>query len=304
MTAGKTVGTDAPARPFQWGSVTAQLLASQSWSDSSAYNFLRPAAEMAWVSDQHRVSLQLTPHGGAQIQVAGSRSLEFTPLAPLSFTPAGVAVRTVMGEGTALAVMQSPQIYDEVAAEMTHVGRIDFEPLWSIDDPVLERLARLMQREIAGTFGDDLLMPVLSRAIAVQIARYFAGPSAKLAETGKLAVSRVSRVLDYIDAHLGDRLSLEAIADIACLSPFHFTRCFKYTVGSSLHQYVIRRRIQRAKELIALSRLSLAEIAISVGFDSQAALTSRFTREIGIAPGAYRRECLGERAGQVTDERG
>jgi AraC family transcriptional regulator len=298
------VGAPAPARPFQWGSLTtAELFTSRSWSDGSAFNFRRSAQEMSWVSDQHRVSLQLRPVRDASIQVEGGRTSEFAALAPLSFTPAGVAIRTVMSESTVLAVMQSPQTYDDLAAEMTGARRIDLDPLWSIDDPVLERLARLMQREIADTFGDDLLMPVLSRAIAVQIARYFAGPRARLAETGKLAVPRVGRVLDYIDAHLGDRLSLDAIADIACLSPFHFTRCFKYTVGSSLHQYVIRRRIRRARELIALSRLSLAEIAVSVGFDSQAALTSRFTREMGIAPGAYRREFLGERGGQVADER-
>ncbi len=293
MTA-RAVNNAAAARPFQWGSMAnAQLFASRSWSDGSAYNVHRPAAEIAWVSDQHRVSLQLTRHRGAQVQVAGSRSLEFTPLAPLSFTPAGVAVRTVMGEGTAIAVMQSPQIYDEVAAEMTHIGRIDFEPRWSIDDPVLERLARLVLREITGAFGDDLLLPVLSRAVAVTVTRTFAGPGAKLAEAGKLAACRIGRVLDYIDAHLGDRLSLDEIADIACLSPFHFARCFKYTTGRGLHQFVIRRRIQRAKELIARSAMPLAEIAVSVGFDSQAALTSRFTREVGISPGAYRRELLG-----------
>jgi AraC-like DNA-binding protein len=254
---------------------------------------------MSWIGTQHRVSLQLAPVRDASIQVKGGRTREFAALAPLSFTPAGVAIRTVMNESTVVAVMQSPQTYDDLAAEMTGTRRIDLEPLWSIDDPVLERLARLMQREIADAFGDDLLMPVLSRAVALQVVRHFAGPEAKLAETGKLAAARVSRVLDYIDAHLGERLSLDAIADIACLSPFHFTRCFKYTVGRSLHQYVIQRRVRRARELIARSGMSLAEIALGVGFDSQAALTSRFTREVGMSPGAYRRELLGHRARQM-----
>lgn len=302
MTARESIGTDAPARPFRWGSVTAQLFASRSWPSGSVRDFRRPAAEMNWVSTQHRVSLQLTPVRGASIQVEGGRTQEFAALAPLSFTPAGVAIRTVMNESAVVAVMQGAHTYHDLAAEMTSAGRIDLAPLWSIDDPVLERLARLMQREIAGEFGDDLLLPVLNRAIAVQIMRYFSGAAAKLAEPGKLAAGRVSRVLDYIDAHLSERLSLDEIAEIACLSPFHFTRCFKYTTGRSLHQYVIQRRIQRARELIALPEMSLAEIAVSVGFDSQAALTNRFAREVGITPGAYRREILGERAGQVADE--
>jgi AraC family transcriptional regulator len=291
VTLPEPVSIGATTRPFQWGTTAnAQLFTSRSWPNVAVHHFRRPAAEMGWISDRHRVSLQLMPVRDARVQVEGGRAREFAALAPLSFTPAGVAIRTVMGEGTAVAIMQSPQTYDALAAEMTHAGRIDFEPLWSIDDPVLQRLARLALREISGAFGDDLLMSVLNRAIAVEIVRRFAGPGAKLAEPGKLAASRVSRVLDYIDAHLGERLSLEAIAEIGCLSQFHFTRCFKYTVGSGLHQYVIRRRVQRAKELIARSDKPLAEIAVSVGFDSQAALTSRFTREMGISPAAYRRE--------------
>jgi AraC family transcriptional regulator len=287
------------AQPFQWGSMaTAELFASHSWSGGGAFHFRRSAAEMAWVGAQHRVSLQLAPVRNASIQVEGGRTQDYPALAPLSFTPANVAIRTVMPEGTVVAVMQSPETYDDLAAELTNIGRIDIVPLWSIDDPVLDRLARFVQREIDGAFGDDLLMPVLSRAIAVQVARHLVGPDATLAQAGKLAAGRISRVIDYIDAHLGEQLSLYAIADVACLSPFHFTRCFKHTIGSGLHQYVIRRRIQRAKGLIALTGMSLAEIAVSVGFDSQAALTSRFTREVGISPGAYRREFVGSARGK------
>ena len=66
---------------------------------------------------------------------------------------------------------------------------------------------------------------------------------------------------------------------------------------------MIRRRIQRAKELVARSALPLAEIAMRVGFDSQAALTSRFTREVGVSPGAYRRGFLDARpGGKVADD--
>jgi AraC family transcriptional regulator len=294
ITAREAVAT-AP-QPFQWGSMaTAQLFASRTWSDGAAFHFQRSGSEVAWVSTRHRVSLQLAPVRNVSIQVDGGRTQDYPALAPLSFTPANIALRTVMPAIAAVAIMQSPETYDDLAAELTNVGRIDIEPLWSIEDPVLDRLARFVQREIDGAFGDDLLMPVLSRAIAVQVARHFVGPEAKLVQTGKLAAGRISRVLDYIDAHLGEELSLYAIADVACLSPFHFTRCFKYTVGSGLHQYVIRRRIQRAKGLIALTGMSLAEIALSVGFDSQAALTTRFTREVGISPGAYRREFVGSR---------
>jgi len=303
IAARNAAGTIAAAQPFQWGSLaTAQLYASRSWSGGVAYNIRRTASEMAWVSDQYRVSLQLAPIRDAAIQVEGARTRDYPVLAPLSFTPANVAIRTCMPEGAVVAVMQSPATYDDIAAEMVHVDKLDYGPLWSIEDRVLENLVRLVQREIAGPFGDDLLMPVLSRAIATRIARLFAGSDAKLAEIGKLGADRVGRVVDYIDAHLGDPLSLDAIAGVACLSPFHFARCFKSTTGSGLHQFVIRRRIQRAKELIARPDLSLAEIAVSVGFASQAALTSRFTREVGRTPGAYRRAFRDDPSGGGADD--
>lgn len=213
-------------------------------------------------------------------------------MAALSFTPAGTSIKTIMPEGSAVGILQAPNAYDELAYEMDLPHKIDFEPLWSINDPALERLAPLVFREITNGPSDDLMMSAINTAVAVQVARSFVGAKAKLAEAGKLSTSRLGRVVEYIDAHLGDALSLEGIAETACLSPFHFTRCFKYTMGMSLHEFVIRRRIQRARDLIAASAATLAEIALSVGFSSQAAFTTRFVREVGMTPGAYRRESL------------
>jgi AraC family transcriptional regulator len=246
---------------------------------------------MGWVSEQHRVSLQLTPLGRARVQIEGSRPRELATMAALSFTPAGAAIKTVMGEGTAVGILQSLDEYNKLASEMGISGTIDFEPIWSIDDPVLEHLARLVLTEIDNDLADDLIIPALSTAIAVRVAHHFVGTRAKLAEAGRLSATRFSRVVEYIDAHLGDRMSLDAIAAVACLSPFHLARNFKCTTGISPHQFVIRRRIQRGRELVAKSKMNLAEIALVVGFNNQAAFTTRFVREIGISPAAYRRQC-------------
>jgi AraC family transcriptional regulator len=93
-----------------------------------------------------------------------------------------------------------------------------------------------------------------------------------------------------MEAHLPEELSLSEIAEIACLSPFHFNRCFKRSMAMGLHAYVVRRRIERAKQLVANSNLPLAEIAYAVGFDSQASFTARFTRDVGRSSGRFRRE--------------
>jgi AraC family transcriptional regulator len=109
-------------------------------------------------------------------------------------------------------------------------------------------------------------------------------------EKPTLSRERLRRVTDYIEAHLAEPLSLTEIGEIACLSPFHFSRSFKRSAGVGLHEYVVRRRIERAKQLMLYSDLSLAQIAGTVGFDSQSSFTARFRREVGLSPGRFRKK--------------
>jgi AraC family transcriptional regulator len=109
-------------------------------------------------------------------------------------------------------------------------------------------------------------------------------------EKPTLSRERLRRVTDYIEAHLAESLSLTEIGEIACLSPFHFSRSFKRSMGLGLHDYVVRRRVERAKQLLLYSDLSLAQIAGAVGFDSQSSFTARFRREVGLSPGRFRKE--------------
>jgi AraC family transcriptional regulator len=123
----------------------------------------------------------------------------------------------------------------------------------------------------------------------VQIVRRSVDASAIiLAPSNGLSRERLKRVRDYIEEHLADRLTLDEIAEVACLSPYHLSRSFKLATGIGLHRYVVIRRIERAKGLILKTALPLAEITWAVGFDSQASFTARFRREVGITPGRLR----------------
>ena len=93
---------------------------------------------------------------------------------------------------------------------------------------------------------------------------------------------------DYIEAHLDGDLSLTMLADIACLSPFHFSRSFKQATGVGPQHYVIQRRLERAKTLIRRTNQPLAWIAQEAGFTDQSHLTSIFRREMGVTPGRFR----------------
>jgi AraC family transcriptional regulator len=100
---------------------------------------------------------------------------------------------------------------------------------------------------------------------------------------------RLRRIIDYIEAHLGEDLSLLTLATEAGVSPAHLARAFKRAMGRSVHRYLLRRRLEWAAALLVSTEQTIAEIAIESGFSSQAHLTTAFRHLYGTTPAAYRR---------------
>ena len=100
-----------------------------------------------------------------------------------------------------------------------------------------------------------------------------------------LAKHKLYAVLAYVDEYLDADLSLEELAGLAHLSPFHFARLFKNSTGLPPHQYVIARRVARAMELLRRRDiLLLAEVAVEAGFADQSHFTRHFKRLVGVTP--------------------
>ena len=108
--------------------------------------------------------------------------------------------------------------------------------------------------------------------------------------SGGLSPFVLKRVCDFIEASLDLGITIQDLARIAELSPFHFTRMFHDSLGLSPHQYVLRRRVEKAKDLLGQGNQSLAGIAQECGFSSQSHLTTRFRRATGMTP--YKFRCL------------
>ncbi len=104
------------------------------------------------------------------------------------------------------------------------------------------------------------------------------------------AHAAVDRVREYIERHFAENLSLEALALIACLSPFHFQRVFLSHRGVSPHEYLIQFRLRKAREFLR-NGLSITDTALDTGFVDQSHFTRFFKRGVGIAPGQYVRLC-------------
>lgn len=105
---------------------------------------------------------------------------------------------------------------------------------------------------------------------------------------GQLDAMRLRRVQAHIAQNLSGGLSVAELAAIACLSPYHFIRCFRRAVGCPPYQYLRGLRLEYAKALLSEPGSSIAQIALESGFSSQASFTRAFRKQAGISPASYR----------------
>jgi transcriptional regulator GlxA family with amidase domain len=103
------------------------------------------------------------------------------------------------------------------------------------------------------------------------------------------ANDRLGEVAAWAAAHLGSSLTVESLAERACMSPRHFARAFKHAFGTTPADFVERQRLDRARERLIGSRRTIAHIAQSIGFRSADAFSRAFQRCYGLTPSIYRR---------------
>lgn len=131
-----------------------------------------------------------------------------------------------------------------------------------------------------------------SLMLAARLAHDYADASfvdAAGAGANRLDNTRLRRVLDFIEEHVEDEITVKGLADLANLSTFHFTRMFTSAMGVSPARYVSSRRLKNAMAMLAIGKLPLSEIAHRSCFSSQASFNRAFRRATGVSPGEYRR---------------
>ncbi len=101
---------------------------------------------------------------------------------------------------------------------------------------------------------------------------------------------RLHRAREFMDASLEQPLTIAEIAQVAWFSPYHFLRLFKQAFGETPHQYLIRRRLDRAQSLLIHSDMPVTEICYAIGFESLGSFSGLFHRQIGQTPMQFRRE--------------
>jgi len=156
-------------------------------------------------------------------------------------------------------------------------------------DPVLQSIFSAMQAALSlpaveqSLYLDGLLETFLLKLIRDHTTARLSEP--KTPET--LAPFKLKRVLEFVEAHMNEHVTLSMLAGAAGASAYHFSRAFKNSVGVTPYQYVLRRRVERALELLRASGKSQSEVAAVCGFSDSRHLTRAFRRLTGRSPGYF-----------------
>ena len=259
------------------------------WGPISVNIVARAAGEATHRTDCYRLTYYLTDFQGTMEDDQRPQWECRLSRGNFVFRPPDTTLRCNMTAGRYIQILQSRDTYEKLVPEMVKRGIVNLGPVYNINDPLISQLVSTIANEVESGFLDRILVDALNTALAVQIVRVCGDATAiTLARPNGMSRERLGRVCDYIEAHLDSSLSLDDLASVANLSPYHFSRSFKQAIGIGPQRYVMQRRLERAKTLMRQTNQPLALIAQEAGFFDQSHLTSIFRRQIGITPGQFR----------------
>jgi AraC family transcriptional regulator len=263
--------------------------------EAARYRAERPAEHSPPALTHHRLVLFIRPPEELDLEYDGVKRHVPPPAGAVSLVPAGCPSRwRPRGRREFLHVYLEPGLVERVAAEAFDLdpARLTVPPLDGVDLPQLRAAMAAVDAELtAGDAGGRLAAESLANVLAVQlIRRLSAPPSTGRRRDGALPRGRLRAVVEYIEEHLDGSPSLGQLAAVAHLSSYHFARQFRAATGLPPHQYVILRRVERARQLLqAGTDLPLAEVAAEAGFSDQSQFCRHFKRTVGVTPGRFRR---------------
>lgn len=161
-------------------------------------------------------------------------------------------------------------------------------------DAEMETICRRLYREVSSGHAAD---PLRMESFVLQLAASMmlrhsrtSGTTLAVHSPGGLTHNQAKRVIEYVEAHLNREVTLREMAQVLGLSPYHFARMFKRTMTTAPYQYVLERRMERAKAMLRAGDTSLLEIGLSTGFCDQSHFARTFRRMVGATPASFQRQ--------------
>jgi len=276
----------APYAASDWGSDAGML---------AARYLNAPASEIELPPSTHH-SLVLVNRPSKAGEVRYEDVYRYVPPAAGSIlvVPAGSTARwRWSGPNDSLTISLDPRLIARVAAESFDLdpARVVVPPLDRLNIAPLRAAMQAIDSELtAGAAGGSLAAQSLANVLAVSLIRNVLAPRRRTRNRdGKLSQSKLRSVMEYVEDRLDANLTLEELAAVARLSPYHFARQFRAATGLPPYQFVIARRVERARQILQQAgELSLAQVAYRAGFTDQSQFSRHFKRVVGVTPGRFR----------------
>jgi AraC family transcriptional regulator len=211
----------------------------------------------------------------------------------LTFVPVGSSVEgwnCFKGRvSSAFAVHLAPSTSDHYANDIS-----DIPPSLYFENSNLKATLLKLRSVLDGSGIDDHAYAETLGLLLLWELRHAADPKSPQLKTvrGGLTGLQLRRIKGFVDVHVSKGIGISELASLVGLSQFHFIRAFKHSVGLSPYQYVLSERISVAKELLSKRDLSVADVALAVGFSDASQLNRVFLKFVGVTPTAFRRETI------------
>jgi AraC family transcriptional regulator len=265
--------------------------ADRHWNGFEAYLYEASAGFSEQQFVRHNVSMQVGRPLLVTSRCNGESVRRLQVPGDVKIVPPGVPrVWETESSTVKLSMYLSPTLMFSAADAMgVDPDRVAIAPQLHVRDPRIEHIGWAVKAELetleplGRLYGDSLGL-----ALAAHLLRKYV-PVRTLSGDAKLSHRRLARVFDFVQTNIANDLSLCELAKIAGVSPSHFKTLFKQTVGVPVHQYVIRRRVEHAAELLQCGDPPLADVALQAGFSNQSHMARCMRRIIGVTPGTLRR---------------
>ena len=194
------------------------------------------------------------------------------------------------GSGQGLWLFLNPQSITSDNRVQSFIGRMTVDYSWTKD-----RLAWMVASEIRkecknGFPRGPMFLESASTIFVTQLAYVLDEAVPHFEPIRALSAAKLRSVIDYIGSNLDRNITLSELSALVQLTPRYFCGAFKQAIGRPPHQYLIEQRVERARMLLRDPNLSLTDVALIVGFNSQSHLNDHFRRIVGITPARYRSE--------------
>lgn len=243
--------------------------------------------------NKHILVLHNNHQSTLEWKINGSRKKERFRNSDLIINPAGLNSNPHWETDVELLVLAiNPTFIQFVAEEMNCPANVGIFPQFKFQDQFLELMTRKLVNEFENKPKPDFVYAEsLTYALVAHIIRKYSrdGKHNQAISKNGLPPAQLSRIIDYINQHIGKDLTLEDIADIAGFSPSHFITLFKNATGLTPHQYIIKRKVAFAKNQLINTKQSISQIALNTGFADQSHLTRVMRKHTGFTPGDIRK---------------